>query len=199
MAAWRGQETWSCLPSELLNVCHGHGGVSLYPPRSYLGLWLFPSRSPSRYRVLCWHLIPASHQCCGAADQDTAIPHQPCTEMLPGKSYQDVLTSLLTRFSLCRCITSVSTSGSTTSPLLNTRTSLPSFSTPGRQVETTLKTILLIISLFQAFMWTASGQNEFQNLLSSLRRTKSCKKDLWAKITAAVQNTNLPGLSTQQQ
>ena len=45
----------------------------------------------------------------------------------------------------------------------------------------------------QAFMWTASGQNEFQNLLSSLRRTKSCKKDLWAKITTAVQNAGLPG------
>ena len=48
-------------------------------------------------------------------------------------------------------------------------------------------------------MWTASGQNEFQNLLSSLRRTKSCKKDLWSKITAAVQNASLPGLATQQQ
>ena len=56
-----------------------------------------------------------------------------------------------------------------------------------------------LTNFFQAFMWTASGQNEFQNLLSSLRRTKSCKKDLWAKITAAVQNASLPGLNTQQQ
>ena len=48
-------------------------------------------------------------------------------------------------------------------------------------------------------MWTASGQNEFQNLLSSLRRTKSCKKELWAKITAAVQNPTIPGLNSQQQ
>ena len=53
---------------------------------------------------------------------------------------------------------------------------------------------LPLISLsLQAFMWTQSGQNEFQNLLSSLRRTKSCKKDLWAKITAAVQSASLPG------
>lgn len=57
----------------------------------------------------------------------------------------------------------------------------------------------IILHARKAFMWTASGQNEFQNLLSSLRRTKSCKKDLWAKITAAVQNASLPGLSTQQQ
>merc|ERR1719450_281009 len=57
----------------------------------------------------------------------------------------------------------------------------------------------IILHARKAFMWTASGQNEFQNLLSSLRRTKSCKKDLWSKITAAVQNASLPGLSTQQQ
>lgn len=57
----------------------------------------------------------------------------------------------------------------------------------------------IILHARKAFMWTASGQNEFQNLLSSLRRTKSCKKDLWAKITLAVQNASLPGLSTQQQ
>lgn len=56
----------------------------------------------------------------------------------------------------------------------------------------------IILHARKAFMWTASGQNEFQNLLSSLRRTKSCKKDLWAKITAAVQNPTLPGLNTQQ-
>ena len=43
----------------------------------------------------------------------------------------------------------------------------------------------------QAFLWTGNGHNEFQNLLSSLRRTKSCKKELWTKITAAVQNANL--------
>jgi hypothetical protein len=48
----------------------------------------------------------------------------------------------------------------------------------------------------QAFMWTASGQNEFQSLLSSLRRTKTCKKELWSKITAAVQNA---GLAPQNQ
>jgi len=57
----------------------------------------------------------------------------------------------------------------------------------------------IILHARKAFMWTASGQNEFQNLLSSLRRTKSCKKDLWSKITAAVQNASLPGLATQQQ
>jgi hypothetical protein len=42
-------------------------------------------------------------------------------------------------------------------------------------------------------MWTASGQNEFQSLLTSLRRTKSCKKELWSKITAAVQNASMTG------
>ena len=42
-------------------------------------------------------------------------------------------------------------------------------------------------------MWTPSGSNDFQNLLSSMRRTKTCKKDLWAKITAAVQNASLTG------
>lgn len=51
----------------------------------------------------------------------------------------------------------------------------------------------IILHARKAFMWTQSGQNEFQNLLSSLRRTKSCKKDLWAKITTAVQNASLPG------
>lgn len=51
----------------------------------------------------------------------------------------------------------------------------------------------IILHARKAFMWTASGQNEFQNLLNSLRRTKSCKKDLWAKITAAVQSAGLPG------
>ena len=50
-----------------------------------------------------------------------------------------------------------------------------------------------VCASFQAFMWTPSGSNDFQNLLSSLRRTKTCKKDLWAKITAAVQNASLTG------
>lgn len=45
----------------------------------------------------------------------------------------------------------------------------------------------IILHARKAFMWTAGGSNEFQNLLSSLRRTKSCKKDLWTKITSAVQ------------
>jgi hypothetical protein len=39
-------------------------------------------------------------------------------------------------------------------------------------------------------MWTGSGQNEFQNLLNSLRRNK-IKKELMNKITAAVQNATL--------
>lgn len=52
----------------------------------------------------------------------------------------------------------------------------------------------IILHARKAYMWTASGQNEFANLLSSLRRNKSCKKDLWTKITAAVQSANLPGL-----
>ena len=42
----------------------------------------------------------------------------------------------------------------------------------------------------QAYMWTGSGQNEFQNLLNSLRRNK-IKKELMNKITAAVQNATL--------
>jgi len=49
----------------------------------------------------------------------------------------------------------------------------------------------IILHARKAFLWTGNGQNEFQNLLSSLRRTKSCKKELWSKITAAVQNANL--------
>jgi len=56
----------------------------------------------------------------------------------------------------------------------------------------------IILHARKAYLWTASGQNEFQNLLSSLRRTKTCKKDLWAKITAAVQNASISGINTQQ-
>jgi len=51
----------------------------------------------------------------------------------------------------------------------------------------------IILHARKAFMWTPSGSNDFQNLLSSMRRTKTCKKDLWAKITAAVQNASLTG------
>merc|ERR1719340_352379 len=56
----------------------------------------------------------------------------------------------------------------------------------------------IILHARKAFLWTASGANEFQNLLNSLRRTKSCKKDLWAKITTAVQNANLSSLNQPQ-
>jgi len=56
----------------------------------------------------------------------------------------------------------------------------------------------IILHARKAFMWTAGGNNEFQNLLSSLRRTKSCKKDLWTKITSAVQTAALTAPATQQ-
>jgi hypothetical protein len=59
--------------------------------------------------------------------------------------------------------------------------------TPGEYDDFTA----IIIHARKAFLWTGSGQSEFQNLLSSLRRTKSCKKELWAKITAAVQNASM--------
>merc|ERR1719154_245309 len=48
----------------------------------------------------------------------------------------------------------------------------------------------IILHARKAYMWTGSGQNEFQNLLNSLRRNK-IKKELMNKITAAVQNASL--------
>jgi len=58
----------------------------------------------------------------------------------------------------------------------------------------------IVLHARKAFLWTAGGQTEFQSLLTSLRRNKSCKKELWAKITSAVQAASLPqpGHSLQQ-
>ena len=186
MAAWGGQEARPALYAELPHVRHGHRRVALCAPRTHVGLRLLPLQrdgdDEQRARI-------ATEQRRDPPDQDPALLDQPCPEMLSGGHWASPGKVVLT-ISICRCTTSAYTSAFTTSPPLNTKTSLESYFTHERCPAFSFSSSH---SSFQAFMWTQSGQNEFQNLLSSLRRTKSCKKDLWTKITAAVQSASLPG------
>ncbi|CAB3372525.1 Hypothetical predicted protein [Cloeon dipterum] len=48
----------------------------------------------------------------------------------------------------------------------------------------------IVVSARLAFQITPDGNAQFKEWLQSIRRSKSCKKDLWAQINQALQNSN---------
>ncbi|XP_059469798.1 zinc finger SWIM domain-containing protein 8 homolog isoform X2 [Neocloeon triangulifer] len=48
----------------------------------------------------------------------------------------------------------------------------------------------IVVSARMAFQITPDGSTQFKEWLQSIRRSKSCKKDLWAQINQALQNNN---------
>uniref|UniRef100_A0A0K2TKH9 SWIM-type domain-containing protein n=1 Tax=Lepeophtheirus salmonis TaxID=72036 RepID=A0A0K2TKH9_LEPSM len=52
----------------------------------------------------------------------------------------------------------------------------------------------IILHARKAFYWTVEGPRTFQTLLQSIRRSKSCTKELWQKVLSRVQNTTIEQL-----
>ena len=78
MAAQCCQEAWSGLSAEFPDVCHGHSCVTLHTAGPHLGLWLLPGSSPS----VSQHVTTPGVSCY-STDQNTSLPNQLGTEVLP--------------------------------------------------------------------------------------------------------------------